>query len=277
MKKSLPATSAVTRMTPSAPMPNRRSHSTATSSEDSARSPSRSSSMTKSLPVPWYFQTRSSVTMEVPRQLVHHVDRAALAGGEPPDAGVSSEPDHLASGQFPRPPHRLSGCLRKRQLTPEVSSEFSVPDGPTSGQPSEQTLVEELPHLVDQAGIDHRVDARLDTPSQDVAWNVDPRGPNAFVWVALPPGRVARERAPGDRGHLECPDGPSDIGRLDAGGGGRIELLQAAMQAIRSENLGLGQKLLAGVRIGCGELELIDDRPEGHARAPEPQTPTHHA
>src|SRR6266545_3808949 len=155
MKKSPPATSGVTRITPSAPTPNRRSHRAATSSGDRGRSVSRSSSMMKSLPVPWYFQTRSSVTLEVLRQLVHHIDRAALAGGEPPDPGISSEPDHLASGQFPRPPHRLSGRLRKRHLTPEVSSEFSVPDGPTGGQPSEQTPVEELPYLVEQAGVDH--------------------------------------------------------------------------------------------------------------------------
>src|SRR6266511_1055758 len=175
MKKSPPATSGVTRITPSAPTPNRRSHRAATSSGDRGRSVSRSSSMMKSLPVPWYFQTRSSVTLEVLRQLVHHIDRAALAGGEPPDPGVSSEPDHLASSEFPRPTHRLCGCLGERDLAPEVPREFSVPDGPTGGQPSEQAPVEERPHLVEKAGIDHRPDAHLDSAGQDVAWNVDPR------------------------------------------------------------------------------------------------------
>src|SRR6266542_2420829 len=72
----------VTRITPSAPTPNRRSHSAATSREDRGRLPSRFSSMTKSLPVPWYFQIRSSVTLEVLRHLVHNADRTALAGGE---------------------------------------------------------------------------------------------------------------------------------------------------------------------------------------------------
>src|SRR6266545_2983912 len=196
--------------------------------------------MTKSLPVPWYFQIRSSVTLEVLRHLVHNADRPALTAGEPPDPGVSSEPDHLASGQFPRPPHRLRGCIRERDLASEVPREFSVPDGPTGGQPSEQASVEQRPYLVEQAGVDHRSDARLDTTGQDVPWNVDPRGPNAFIRVALPSHRVARERAPGDRGHLECPNRPSDVARLDPGGGGRIELRKALVQAIRSENLGLG-------------------------------------
>src|SRR6266545_3114024 len=237
MKKSPPATSGVTRITPSAPTPNRRSHRAATSSGDRGRSVSRSSSMMKSLPVPWYFQTRSSVTLEVLRQLVHHIDRAALAGGEPPDPGVSSEPDHLASSEFPRPTHRLCGCLGE------------------------------------QAGIDQRSDAHLDSAGQDVAWNVDPRGPNALVRVAFPAGRVARERAPGEHGHLECSNGPSDVGRLDPGGRGRIELRQALMQAIRSENLGLGAKFIAGVRVGGGELELIDDGPEIQAGATDQQDP----
>jgi hypothetical protein len=45
------------------------------------------------------------------------------------------------------------------------------------------------------------------------------------------------------------------------------------MQAIRSENLGLGPNLLAGVRIGCGELELIDDRPVVQAGPADQQHP----
>src|SRR6266508_4296863 len=202
----------VTRITPSAPTPNRRSHSAATSREDRGRLPSRSSSMTKSLPVPWYFQIRSSVTLEVLRHLVHNADRPALTAGEPPDPGVSSEPDHLA-------------------------------------------------------------DARLDTTGQDVPWNVDPRGPNAFIRVALPSHRVARERAPGDRGHLECPNRPSDVARLDPDGGGRIELRKALVQAIRSENLGLGPKLVAGFRVRRRKLELIDDGPEVQAGAADQQDP----
>src|SRR5438093_11586733 len=145
MKKSLPPTSRVTRITPSAPTPNRRWISAVESREDSGSSTSRYSSMTKSLPVPWYFHTRSSVNLEILRQLVHQVDRTALVCGEPPDPGVSSEPDHLASRQFPRPPHRLRRGLREGDLGPEVPRELSVPDGPAVRVPPGQSLCDEDP------------------------------------------------------------------------------------------------------------------------------------
>src|SRR3972149_2039223 len=114
MKKS-PSPVRVTRMTPSAPSPKCRWHSAATSPGVRGRSSPRSSSMTKSLPVPWYFHTRSSVTLEVLRQLVHDRRGALLIGREPPDPGVPPEPHHLAARQLPRPLDRLRHRLLGRE------------------------------------------------------------------------------------------------------------------------------------------------------------------
>src|SRR5881396_1331453 len=273
MKKEWPAPSTlrVTRITPSAPTPNRRWHSAATSPEESGSSSSRSSSMTKSLPVPWYFHTRSSVTLEILRQLVHQVDRAALAAGEPPDPGVSSEPDHLASRQFPRPPHRLRRGLREGDLAPEVPRELSVPDGPAGGEPPEQSPVEQDADLIEEPAVDHRPDASLDSAGQRVRRHVDPRSPNPIVRVALPPVREAREGAPGDRGNLERANRSPDVRRLDPAGGDRIELDQARVQAIRADDVGLGLELVAGGDVRPRELQVVDDGPEVQAGAADQQ------
>src|ERR671914_1007453 len=111
MKNVAPAVAAsgragATRITPSAPTPRCRSHSAATSEGERSRRSPRSSTRTKSFPVPWYFATRRSSMREVFSDLVDVARGALLAGLEPPDPRIATEPGQLAAGQGPGPPHR---------------------------------------------------------------------------------------------------------------------------------------------------------------------------
>src|SRR4029450_11946706 len=122
MKKSAFSEGA-TRITPSAPIPNRRSHRRRASSSPSSNRPATSSSRTKSLPVPWYFQKRSSPTRGLPglRQVHNDVLDERLGSGlprlEPADPRVPPEEGELPGagappGVSPRPAPPPSGRAR---------------------------------------------------------------------------------------------------------------------------------------------------------------------
>src|SRR3990170_2573043 len=114
--KNSPLAERVTRIKPSAPTPKLRSQRRATSSGVTSSSSARSSSMTKSLPVPWYFQKSSSRTTQVLPDLFGDGLRAGLCGLEPADAGITAEPGHLAPGEGSRPSYRARERLLERDL-----------------------------------------------------------------------------------------------------------------------------------------------------------------
>src|ERR671915_211566 len=130
-----------TRIRPSAPTPKCRSHSAAARSWVSSIRPLGSSSITKSLPVPWYLAnaivaplTMPSSIAQVLRHLVDDPGRPVRPGPEPPNPRVPPEPRHLASGQRLGPPHRHPDGLLERDLPLQVADDLSVPDGLPRGE-----------------------------------------------------------------------------------------------------------------------------------------------
>src|SRR5512134_2608284 len=158
MKKSSPGSRPrVTRITPSAPTPRWRSHRAAASSTERGRSSAMSSSRTKSLPVPWYFQMRIGSAIQVPHQPIRELARTVGARAEPTDPRVPAEPHHLTARELLRPPHRALHRLGERDLASQVAGELSVPDGLGRGEPCAETVPHQRGDLVEQAVLEHRV------------------------------------------------------------------------------------------------------------------------
>src|SRR3990172_6926485 len=229
MKKSSPsACPRVTRITPSAPIPLWRSHTAATNGSVRGRSSGRSSSITKSLPVPWYFQIPIGSATEVLRQVVYEGHRSAVLRLEPADPGVPPEPGELtACERFPALDAQGDRVLQA-ELPLQVPRNFSVPDGLTRGEPPGEAPLGERAHLLDETARDLLSHASLDPLDEHPARHVDPRGPHRVRVVPLPCLREARERLPGELDHLERADGPPNVVRLDLAGrirvGGREHL-----------------------------------------------------
>ena len=170
-----PAPSGTTRMTPSPPMPARRSASRAACSAVSSRTPSRSGTRTKSFSVPWPLVKAvwSAMRAIVPDRRAHQRQRLlGQVGGErvePGDPRVGAEPRLLPAGEPSGQRGRLllglvarSACRRARP-GPARSRAPGRPSGPraapaprgartSSSRPS-------LPHPV-HPGRDPLVEAR---------------------------------------------------------------------------------------------------------------------
>src|SRR6266513_3855361 len=135
-----------TRINPSPPTPNRRSHRAATSSPERWIWSCGSSTITKSFPVPWYLAKWSLVMgthsvgaatgdggREIGSQVLHDLlydrGRPPWSRPEPPDAGVSAEPCHLPSSEGPGPADGGRDGLLQGALPRHVAGHLSVPDG----------------------------------------------------------------------------------------------------------------------------------------------------
>src|SRR5262245_16539752 len=192
MKKSASEDGA-TRITPSAPIPNRRSHSRRASSSPSSKRPATSSSRTKSLPVPWYFQKRSSSIRALPglRQERHDVPDERLGPGlprlEPADPRVPPEEGELPARERPRPLHRARNRRVERELAGEVTGQLSVPDGLGRGEPGAESPFDKPTDLLDPPALEHLGHTPLDPGSESLGRHPDARRPNPIGFVRLPP------------------------------------------------------------------------------------------
>src|SRR5439155_2900979 len=231
MRKSAWSAGAI-RISPSAPTPRCRSHSAAIASGSSRSPSSRSSTITKSLPVPWYLANRTSahfgpkrpgpggplgfsaILDEVPHDLVHGLDRTAHAHGEPPTAGVPSEPRALPPGQGFVPPRDPPRRLFLGKLSAETRGRFSVADEMGRSDERTEPPVEQAPGLLDQRG-KPQPNPLVDAAVQVGPGQVDPGRANGLGRVAVPRSVEVGERPPGDRGDLERSHGPSGVARLD--------------------------------------------------------------
>src|SRR4029450_7440834 len=189
MKKSAFSEGA-TRITPSAPIPNRRSHRRRASSSPSSNRPATSSSRTKSLPVPWYFQNRSSSIRGLPglRQIRDDFLGERLGRGpprahpaltqtrphapgdrlgsapprlEPADPRIPPEEGELPARERPRALHRARDRRVERELADEVTGQLSVPDGLARSEPGTEPALDEPAHLVEPPTFDHLGDSTL--------------------------------------------------------------------------------------------------------------------
>src|SRR4030095_8505660 len=211
-------------LAPSAPIPNRRSHRRRASSSPSSKRPATSSSRTKSLPVPWYFQKRSSSIRALPglRQERHDVFDERLGAGlprlEPADPRVPPEEGELPARERPRALHRARGRRVERELADEVPGQLSVPDGLARSEPGTEPALDEPAHLVEPPTFEHLGDSVLDPCSEHWGRHRDARGTDPLGLVDVPPPGEARERLAGELGDLERPHGAPDVVRLDLRG-----------------------------------------------------------
>src|SRR6266508_4040767 len=171
MKKSASSEGA-TRITPSAPIPNRRSHRRRASSSPSSNRPATSSIRTKSLPVPWYFENRSSSIrgLHARRQVRHDLLDERLGPRfprlEPADPGVPPEEGELPARERPRALHRARQRRVERELAGEVTGQLSVPDGLGGSEPGTEPTLDEPADLGEPPALEHPGDAGLDPSSE---------------------------------------------------------------------------------------------------------------
>src|SRR6266700_7193438 len=165
MKKSARSAGAI-RMRPSAPTPRWRSHSARIAAGPMRRASWRSSTITKSLPVPWYLANRTASDLHRPLgpgfpdtrrgqelpELVHDLRGASLPGGEPPDPRVPPEPPHLPPRQRPvaagDPGHRLLLA----ELAPKARRSLSVADDVGRNDERPESPIQQGPRLRQQPG-----------------------------------------------------------------------------------------------------------------------------
>src|SRR5262245_14098566 len=228
MKKCSPVAPCVTRITPSAPMPVCRSHTAATNASCSGRASSRSTSMTKSFPVPWYFQIRIGSVTQVLRHLGHGRG-TVIAGREPADPRISPEPRELPARERLRALHGPRDRLLQGQRPVQVPRELSVPDGLARSEPSVEPTTDEPLDLPQEPVVELAADAALDALGELRARDLDPGGPYALRREAIPRVREARERPAGELGHLERPDRAADVVGLDPFGRHRVDLGEATV------------------------------------------------
>src|SRR3990172_2722591 len=272
MKKSSPsACPRVTRITPSAPIPLWRSHTAATNGSVRGRSSGRSSSITKSLPVPWYFQMRIGSATQVLRQVVHEAHRPAVPRLEPADPWVPPEPGELTARERLRALDGKGDRVLQAELPLQVPRHLSVPDGLTRGEPPGEAPLGERAHLLDETARDLLSHASLDPLEEHPARHVDPSGPHRVRVVALPGLREARERPPGQLDHLERADRPPNVVRLDLAGRIRVGGRAPPVGAAGAPQLRLLVQRLAHRRIRRREGQVVHHCPAVKARAPDEQ------
>src|SRR5205085_8539913 len=121
----------------------------------------------KSLPVPLYLPNRSSSIAEVLHQVALDRGSAALAGVEPQDPGITSEPRELAPSEGPGPLRRAGDRVLQRDGAIQVLDGLSVPDGLPCVEGRARSARHERPDLVQQTPFELRADAPLDPISKD--------------------------------------------------------------------------------------------------------------
>src|ERR1700736_2262980 len=157
------ASAVVTRSTPSAPRPRRRSHSAATTSGARESFASTSSSKTKSFCVPWPF-AKITCSGYVPQGPQHGVDEPTTSCAvQPLDTVVAPEPRPLPSHIAPGGDERQLACSQQRWLPIgglERGDRLRVTQRPRCRHTVTQARLQELGHLVDEPAIEHSLGAR---------------------------------------------------------------------------------------------------------------------
>src|SRR5674476_373494 len=154
---------ATTRMTPSAPIPARRSVRRLTWSALRSREPLRSATSTKSFSVPWpLVKCNSPVSVISP--IVAHTTASRRADDvertvgqlrvvipEPVDARIRTEPRPLAPGQPAGRDDRVLDGLLGTEEAVEVCQSLAVAESPGCGPALTQSGRVQVPYLIEQA------------------------------------------------------------------------------------------------------------------------------
>src|SRR5699024_3056771 len=175
---TLPGT---TRSRPSAPSPRCRSHRYCTASGDGSVIPCRSSSSTKSLPVPCPFANDQLCLGSVSHggsppgpqdALAERVDQVGVACVQPVDAVVPAVPTVLFAREPPGGADGTASGLGLVELTGQVLQDLSVAQRLAGGPGVPQSAGGQPPHLVEETALPHLVDPERDALVEPVAWCV---------------------------------------------------------------------------------------------------------
>src|SRR6202046_678300 len=163
-RSSTPTASAapavVTRSTPSAPRPRRRSHNADTTAGVSVNAASRSSSTTKSFWVPCPLAKRITCSGYVPPRPQRRVGVTGRGRIQPVDPVVAAKPGPLPSHVAARSDECwLAGGIAVTAGV-EVGENLRVAQRPRRGDAVAQTAARQRGHLVDQPLGEHRVGAQ---------------------------------------------------------------------------------------------------------------------
>src|ERR1700737_4603175 len=146
----------VTRSTPSAPSPRRRSHSAATAAGVNDSRPSGSGNSAKSFCVPWPLTniTCSGYVPPYPHRVLDVVGGAAVETGDPM---VAPEPRPLAADIAAGTQESRVASVHAVPAAIEVGDDLGVSQRPRRGDAAAQAGVEQRPHLADEAVDEHLV------------------------------------------------------------------------------------------------------------------------
>src|ERR1700754_2074864 len=158
---STPAASAapavVTRSTPPAPRPRRRSHNADIAADVSVSAASRSSSTTKSFWVPCPLAKRITCSGYVPPRPHRRVGVPGRSRIQPVDAVIAAKPRPLPSHVAPRADERRLAGRVAVSARIEVGENLRIAQRPGRGDAVAQATAEQSGHLVDQAFGEHCV------------------------------------------------------------------------------------------------------------------------
>src|SRR5262245_43671196 len=143
---AIAASAFVTRSTPSAPRPRRRSHSAATVADVNDNRPSGSGNSTKSFCVPWPLAniTRSGYVPPYPQRVLDVVRFLAL---EPGNAVVAAEPRALTTDVAAGAEKGRPASTRTVPAAVEVGDHLGVSQSAGGGDAVAQSCIQQGPHL----------------------------------------------------------------------------------------------------------------------------------
>jgi hypothetical protein len=185
-----------------------------------------------------------------------------------------SPPRPLATGEIPRPANRQVDGLVEGRPSGQVVEQLPVAEGLAGGAGHLAGRAPEVPHLVEEPGVELLAVADLDAGPDHLARQPQPGEPEPRGRVGAQTRAVRRERSATAQGHLEGPHDAPAVPGLDAVRGGRIGDRQPAVEG--ADAGGRGRLLLeAGphLRPLAGEREPVDHGLEVQAGAAHEQRP----
>src|SRR5918996_1651021 len=105
--------------------------------------------MTKSLPVPWYFQIFTP-SIEVPGDVIDEARGPVAPRLEPSDPRIPPKEGELPASKAFRPLHDRRDRVVERDAAGHVLGELSVPDGLRRREPSAEASVDQRTNLVEK-------------------------------------------------------------------------------------------------------------------------------
>src|SRR5450631_3720244 len=272
-------------MTPSAPIPARRSVRRRTWSAVTPREPSRSGTSTKSFSVPWPL-VKCSPPVSIISPIVAHgtawrraetlelsagaddveraLDQVRVVIPQPVDARVGAEPRLLAPGEPAGRGDRVLDRLLGAEGAVEVCKRLAVAESPARCSALTQAGRVQTTHLFEQARVPH-----LMNPGIDTCVELRPRDQQAYRdggQQVLPGRQGGREGPPGELDDLEGPYDAPLVPRLNRLRCNRIRPVQARMHGRGSLHRELTLQPGTNRRVGRRDVEAVENCADVQAR-----------